>query len=192
MSDKYISGPKEIATYSSYTCFSLCEFTCYYISHFKVPHQNCNCSSINNVLQEGKCLDPSELKIGVMPNLQLIEVWGHLAWPALIFKGWGLLSSHLDGFMLSTFPVQQWAPLRNTLHIPRKPMMGWQAQWAPFVWVFFSRSTVVCHWDLNKRARKASPRNLISALPLTSPHGEKVLKSVHFSVLTLYMLQSNI
>lgn len=192
MSDKYTSGPKEIATHSSYICFPLCEFACYSNGQFKVPHQNRNCGSINNVLQEGKYLDPQVLKMEVTPNLQLIEMCGHLAWPALIFKSRVLLSSHLDDFVLFTFLTQQWAPLCNGLHMPRIPTTVWQAQGTSYVWVFFSRRMVVCHWDQNKRARKASPKNLISALPLTSPHGEKILKSFPFPVLTLHMLKSNV
>lgn len=96
MSDKYASGPKEIASQSSCIFFSLSEFACCFNSQFKVTHWNHNCGSINNVLQEGKCLDPQVLKMEIMPNLQLHEMWGHLVWCALIFKSWVLLGSPRD------------------------------------------------------------------------------------------------
>lgn len=149
MSDKYTSGPKEIASQSSCIFFSLCEFACYSNRQFKVPHWNHNCESINNVLPEGKCLDPQVLKMEVMPNLQLQEMWGHLVRCASIFKSWVLLSSPRDDSVLFTFLTQQWAPLCKGLCIPRKSMMGGQAQGTSYVCISI-RSMAVCHWDQNK------------------------------------------
>lgn len=82
------------------------------------------------------------LKTDVVPNLQLIKVRGHFAWPALIFKSWVSLSSHLKDFVLFSFLIEQWAPFCKGFCMPWIPVMSWQAQMSSYAWVFFSRSMV--------------------------------------------------